>query len=93
MRKFLIAGTAALALGAAGIAIAAESSNVRPADSGPVSSDSIRKDLESMGYRVIRIAPDHDTYKVRATDTETGMPLKLTYDVATGGLIKAKLDH
>lgn len=93
MRKFLIAGTAAYVLGAVGIAIAAESAAVLPAGSGPVSSDSIRKDLESMGYHVVRIASEHDTYKVRANDTETGTPLKLTYDVATGGLVKAKLDH
>lgn len=92
MRKFLIAGTAAVALGA-GAAVAGESPPAGPAGSGPVSSDSIRKDLEGMGYRVVRVAAEHDTYKVRATDAETGGALKLTYDRATGELIKAKLRH
>lgn len=93
MRKVLMAATAIFALGAAGVAGAAESSNGRPAGSGLVSSDSIRKDLEDMGYRVVRIRPDDGTYKVRATDTETGTPLKLRYDVATGNLIQAKPGH
>jgi hypothetical protein len=93
MRKFLMAGTAALALGGTGMAIAAESSNVLRTGSGLVTSDSIRKDLEGMGYRVVRVGTEDGTYKVRATDTETGMPLKLTYDVATGELLKAKPDH
>ena len=93
MRKFLIVGVAAFALGGVGIAIAAESSADLRAGSGLVTSDSIRKDLEGMSYRVVRIGSEDGTYKVRAIDTETGMPLKLTYDVATSRLIKAKLDH
>ena len=90
MRKFLIAGTAALALGAAGAALAAESSGEPPAGSVGVSSESIRKDLESMGYRVVRIAVRHHTYRTRVIDTETGTPLKLTYDAATGALLEAR---
>jgi hypothetical protein len=93
MRKFLIAGIAAFALGCAGAAVAAESPAAGPAGSGPASSDSIRKDLEGMGYRVVRVAAEHDTYKVRATDAETGQSLKLTYSGSTGELIKAKLRH
>lgn len=93
MRRFLIAGTAALSLGAAGAAIAAESSDVPSVNSAPVSSDSIRKDLESMGYRVVRIAAKRDTYKARAIDVESGIALKLTYAAATGELIEARLHH
>jgi hypothetical protein len=93
MRKFLIAGTVAFALGVAGMAMAADSSAVGPEGSGLVSSDTIRKDLEGMDYRVVRIATEDDTYKVRATDMETGASLKLKYDLATGELIKAKLRH
>lgn len=90
MRKFLIAGTAAFAFGAAGVAIAAERPGVPPVDSARVSSDAIRKDLESMGYRVVRIATEHGAYKTRAVDTGTGTVLKLTYNAATGELLEAK---
>lgn len=93
MHKILLAGIAALAFGVADMAIAAESADVRSPSPGPISSQSIRDDLESMGYRVIRIASEHGIYKVRATDGETGTPLKLTYDVATGRLISAKHHH
>ena len=91
MRKFLIAGTAALAFGAAGAVIAAEGPGAPSVDSARVSSDSLRKDLESMGYRVVRIATEHGAYKARAIDTETGTALKLTYSAASGELLRAKL--
>lgn len=91
MRKFLITGAAALVLAVAGAATAAECSDVVPAGPTPVSSDTVRKDLESMGYRVVRIATEPDTYKVRAIDGETGIALKLRYDAATGELIRAQL--
>jgi peptidase YpeB-like protein len=91
MRKILIAATAAVALGAAGAVIAGESSVPVRAGSNQVSSDSIRKGLEGMGYRVAGIEAEHDSYEIRAVDGDTGLPIKATYDAATGDLVKAKV--
>ena len=92
MRTFVIATAAALALGAAGAAIAGESRDVAPAASEGVSSDTIRINLESMGYRVSRIVllAAHGQYEVSAVN-DSGLPIEVTYDGRTGKLVRAKL--
>ena len=92
MRTLVIATAAALALGAAGAAIAGESRGAAPAASEGVSSDTIRTNLESMEYRVSRIVllAAHDLYEVSAVN-DSGLPIEVTYDARTGELVRAKL--
>jgi hypothetical protein len=79
MRTFLIATAAALAFAAAGAAIAGESRDVAPASLQSVSSDTIRTNLESMGYRVSRIVllAGHGRYEASAVN-DSGLPIEVT---------------
>ena len=88
MRTFVIATAAALAFSAA--AIASDSRDVGRAASGGVSSDTIRINLENMGYRVSRIEAEHGRYEARAVN-DSGLPIEVTYDAGTGELVRAKL--
>jgi hypothetical protein len=90
MRTFVIPTAAAVAFGAAGAAIASESRDAAAAASNGVSSDTIRTNLESMGYRVSRIEAEHGRYEVRAVN-DSGLPIEVIYDGRTGELVRAKL--
>jgi hypothetical protein len=92
MRTFVIATAAALAFGVAGAAIAGESRDAAPAASEGASSDAIRTNLESMGYRVSRIVllAGHGRYVANAVN-DSGLPIEVIYDGRTGELVRAKL--
>lgn len=91
MRKLLIAGIATVSLGGFGVAMADESRDLPPTAGTRVSGDTIRQELEGMGYRVVRIADRHGAYRTRAIDRETGIALRLTHSTATGELLEARL--
>jgi hypothetical protein len=90
MRTFIIGAVAVLTLGVAGAAVAEEKLSVSPIASERVSGETIRIRLESMGYRVDRLEAEHDCWKARAVN-DSGFPIKVKYDRATGELIQAKL--
>jgi hypothetical protein len=87
MRTFWIAAATALALGTSGASLAGETFDKA---SSSISSDTIRKSLETMGYRVDRIKAEHDCYEVQAVN-DSGFPIKATYDATSGLLMEAKL--
>ena len=90
MRKFLMGTAAALVLGAAGATVAAESSGVFPKAPDGISGEMIRAKLEGMGYRVDRLEAEHGYWEAVAVN-DSGLPVKVKYDFATGDLIQARL--
>lgn len=56
----------------------------------PVSSTSVRSNLQDLGYRVGKIEVEHGCYEVRAVN-ESGYEIKAIYHPATGDLVRAKL--
>lgn len=90
MQKLVIGAAAALALAAAGVAVADESVDLFPRASSGVSGETIRTHLEGMGYRVDHIKPEHDCWEIRAVN-DSGFPIKAKYDRVFGELIQAKL--
>ena len=55
-----------------------------------VAPSEVSKSLESLGYRVDRIAAEHGCYEVRAVN-DSGFPIKAVYAQATGELTRARL--
>ena len=87
MRTILIATLAVLAAGAAGVA---KADGLRSSGANTVASASIRNGLESLGYRVSHAEIEHGRLQLRAVN-DTGLPVKLTYDPATGEMLRAAL--
>mgnify|MGYP001767075387 CR=1 FL=1 len=89
MRASLIAVTAALALAATGASFAGDHRPF-PQGAGWFPSETIRQDLQTMGYQVDRVKFEHDAYEIRAVN-DSGVPIKATYDARTGEMTRAKL--
>jgi hypothetical protein len=90
MQKLVLGAVAALTLAAASAAVSGETLRVFPKGSDRVSGEMIRTKLESMGYRVDRLEAEHDCWEVRAVN-DSGLPIKVRYDLITGELMQAKL--
>ncbi|WP_158266656.1 PepSY domain-containing protein [Alsobacter soli] len=90
MRTILIAALATLAAGASTTTIAGE--RTVSGENFPASSAraEIRKSLEELGYRVSHVEDEHGRLELRAVN-DTGLPIKLTYDPATGEMLRAAL--
>ena len=88
MRTILIATLAVLATGAAGVAHAEESRRLSGPDAA--ASATICRSLENLGYWVSRVEAEHGRLELRAVN-ETGLPVKLSYDPATGEMLRAAL--
>lgn len=80
MRTILITALATVA--ASSMALADESRSA--------AGEAIRQQLEGFGYRVSHIEAEHGRLKLRAVN-DTGLPIKLTYDLATGEMLRAAL--
>jgi hypothetical protein len=90
MRTILISALAALTLGATSAAMAGESRHADRSTRDIAASETIRKGLEDLGYRLSHIEAEHDRLELRAVN-DTGLPVKLTYDLATGEMLRAAL--
>lgn len=100
MRKTML--TAALALGAAAMipaiapAFAGEGRHADPyhcqvaPGETQLPTETIRKTLEDLGYRVDRIRMDDGCYDARAVN-DSGIPIEARYHPVTGELVRARL--
>ncbi|PSC02479.1 hypothetical protein SLNSH_23865 [Alsobacter soli] len=80
MRTILIAACATVA--AASMTMAGESKSA--------AGEAIRQQLEGLGYRVSHVEAEQGRLKLRAVN-DTGLPIRLTYDPATGEMLRAAI--
>lgn len=93
MTKILMIPAVALAFAAAVPAVASESEPQCPASAAAehVSADTIRAELEAVGYRIDEIEVEDGCYEVEVMN-ESGYPVEAVYEQATGRLVRAELD-
>jgi len=82
--------TAAALFAAAFASPALASDGSVPLRSRDVTSGDVVRGLEQLGYRVDTLKIEHGRYEVRAVN-DSGFPIKLDYDRATGELVRARL--
>jgi hypothetical protein len=90
--RTIIMTSALLAAGLATPSLADGSNSrcVSRADGRAVATSEVSKDLEDLGYRVVRIKAEDGCYEVQAVNG-SGFPIKAVYTQATGELVRARL--
>jgi hypothetical protein len=92
MRTTMIMTAAALTLGLGGLAMAGDTDArcARDTASRSVAASTVQRALEDLGYRIDRVEAEHGCWEIRAVN-DSGYPIEVTYDAATGELLQAKL--